>query len=267
MAQFRFGGALLHISYDEYGSIEVVEEAGVRALHFGTASRQSAVDLSRPDRLELPYARAMLSALLFLDRPRRILMVGLGAGSLAKFFWQHYPESYIDVVEKRPAVANIAHGWFGLPEDERLRVHIADGRDFVRRSDSEAYDLILVDAYHGHGMAEEIAQHDFYSCCAMLLAPRGVLASNLWGNDPRILAQSLRLLEENFARPVLQLPVPGKGNVIGLAFHDTPSPAMQRDLKIRAKALDQELDVELSVFTRYLRRTNARWLEAFWDGG
>lgn len=259
MAQFFYSGDLLHVSRDEYGSIEVVEQDGVRALHFGTHSRQSAMNLADPDKLELSYTRAMLAALLFHDSPRRMLLVGLGGGSLAKFTWQQFPQSRITVVEKRAAVAQIAYDWFSLPKDRRLQVHIADGLDFVRSAEPDSFDLILVDAYHGHGMAAEIAQQVFYQRCAVLLANGGVVSTNLWGNDAQILAHGLRMLEEHYARPVLQLHVQGKGNVIGLGLQRAPSIAVLAGLRDKAARLEAGLGLEFSLFLKQLKRTNRRW--------
>lgn len=262
MAQFQFGGALVHTSYDEHGSIEVVEEDGVRTLHFGTPSRQSAMSLANPDSLELSYTRAMLSALLFHNSPRRILLVGLGGGSLAKYLCNHYPQSRIDAVEKRAKVAEIAYDWFGLPRDRCLRVHIADGLEFVGRATPDSFDLILVDAYHGYGMAAEITQQSFYQRCALLLARGGVLSTNLWGNHAPILAYGLRLLEEHYARPVLQLHVQGKGNVIGLGFNRSPSATTLKGLREKADWLEAQLGLEFSLFVKLIKHTNRSWLES-----
>lgn len=261
MAQSRYGGRLVHTSHDEHGSIEVVDEAGVRALHFGTSSRQSAMDLVDPFILELSYTRAMLSPLLFTDAPERILLIGLGGGSLAKFLWQRYPQAQLDAVEKRAQVAKVAHGWFSLPEDPRLAIHIADGMDFVDQAAPDSYDLILVDAYHGHGMAAEIAQQAFYQRCAILLKRGGAIATNLWGNHAPILAHGLRLLEEHYARPVLQLPVRGRGNVIGVAFNRPPTSLSAYDLRQKALALESTLGLEFSLFAKQLKRTNRAWTD------
>lgn len=261
MALIRYGGALVHASRDEDGLIEVVDEDGVRAMHFGTSSRQSAMNLADPDQLELSYTRAMLVALLFQDTPRRILLVGLGGGSLAKYLLRQLPDAMIDVVEKRANVAKVAHGWFGLPEDPRLSIHIADGMAFVDKASPDSYDLILVDAYHGYGMAAEIAQHAFYQRCALLLAVGGVLATNLWGNDAPILTRSLRMLEEHYVRPVLQLHVQGKGNVIGLAFNRPPSTAAMKGLRDKAMALQKLWGLEFMSFAKQLRRANTGWMD------
>ncbi|MEW6690321.1 MAG: spermidine synthase, partial [Pseudomonadota bacterium] len=67
-------------------ALVVSEERGVRHLHIGGEAIQSAMRLADPWALELEYTRCMLTFLLFHPAPRRALMIGLGGGSLAKFF-------------------------------------------------------------------------------------------------------------------------------------------------------------------------------------
>ena len=64
-------------------SVTIAEEDGVRSLHIGGLAIQSAMRMSAPDQLELHYTRAMMAFLLFEPRPRDILMIGLGGGSMA----------------------------------------------------------------------------------------------------------------------------------------------------------------------------------------
>lgn len=257
------GGVPVHVSHDEQGPIEVVDDAGVRALHFGTPHRQSAMALADPQRLELAYTRAMLAALLFCDEPRRVLLVGLGGGSLAKFLWRFFPQCRIDAVERRATVAHVAEGWFDLPADDRLNIRIADGADYVAEASrrDEAYDLILLDAYDGLGMASAMLNPAFLDRCATLLAPGGVCSANLWGSNRTLLEHALDMFRQAFAGMVLRLPVPGRGNVIGLAF---PEPAPRPDwrkLKSRADSLEAVLGVEFPVLVRLLRRANSGWAE------
>ena len=263
MTFYRWRGAApVHISHDEQGPIEVVEEAGVRALHFGTPHRQSAMALADPHRLELAYTRAMLAALLFCDEPRRVLLIGLGGGSLAKFLWRHFPACRIDAVEHRAAVAQVARGWFGLPEDERLTVWIADGANYAAASPSDqAYDLILLDAYDGLGMASAMLNPAFLDRCAAMLAPGGACAANLWGSNRTLLEYALDRLGQSFAGPALRLPVPGRGNVIGLGFPEPMPRPDWRKLKSQAESLEARLGVEFPALVRLLRRANSGFLE------
>src|SRR5512142_1132558 len=101
-------------------AIEVSEEAGVRSLHFGSDWVQGAMRIARPFALELEYTREMMAALLLRphgDWPRRVLLIGLGAGSLTKFLWRHRPLAKLTVVEINPAVVPAARQYFKVPDD------------------------------------------------------------------------------------------------------------------------------------------------------
>ena len=56
------------------------------------------MSLANPDHIELPYLRAMLVGLVMIPAPARILILGLGGGSLPRFLLQQYPEAVIEVV-------------------------------------------------------------------------------------------------------------------------------------------------------------------------
>lgn len=76
----KYNGLLVHQEIDEFGAIEIVETDGVRALHFGSDSRQSSMTINLPNELHSVYTRTMMSGLLFNETPRHVLMVGLGGG-------------------------------------------------------------------------------------------------------------------------------------------------------------------------------------------
>ena len=87
---------LLHRSIHRYimtTPIDISEESGVRYLHFGSEWVQGAMRIRKPDALELDYTREMMAGLLLRDAPwpRRVLLIGLGAGSLTKFIHRCSP--------------------------------------------------------------------------------------------------------------------------------------------------------------------------------
>ena len=108
-------GRLVHQAQSDEGVIEVVDSGDSRSLHFGTHPRQSSMRISDPAYLDLSYTQAMMGALLLNPVPRRVLIVGLGGGSLVKFLLHHFPRCQIDVVEYRQDVIDVAHQFFGLP--------------------------------------------------------------------------------------------------------------------------------------------------------
>ncbi|KAJ6314990.1 hypothetical protein OIU78_018469 [Salix suchowensis] len=60
------------------------------------------------------------------------VIIGLGAGLLPMFLHGCMPSLQIEVVELDAVVLSLARNYFGFAEDERLKVHIADGIKFVR---------------------------------------------------------------------------------------------------------------------------------------
>src|SRR5512141_2942589 len=106
----------------------VSEERGVRHLHVGGEAIQSAMRLDDPFALELDYTRCMMAFLLFHPRPRRSLMIGLGGGSLAKFFHRNLAGLRTLAVEYDERVIATARGLFHVPaNDTRLTVEHGDG--------------------------------------------------------------------------------------------------------------------------------------------
>src|SRR5512146_2380403 len=91
--------------------IQVSEQNGVRMLHLGSSSVQSAMRLTAPNDLELAYTRCMMAFMPFHPQPRRILMVGLGGGSLAKFVHSRLPRVKIIVIEINPQVVAAARDY------------------------------------------------------------------------------------------------------------------------------------------------------------
>jgi len=252
----RYGGELIYHGRDEDGVLEVVDTYGIRALHFGTSPRQSALSLSNPQRLELAYIRAMLSPLLFIGEPSRVLLVGLGGGSLAKFLLEQFPTCRVEAVERRPGVVEIAHRYFSLPRSEHLTVHVADACEQVAsliQSHEQIFDLILVDAYDDWGMDPSVNAQDFLGGCARLIRPQGALAMNLWGTHPMALKQSTLLLRSCFPCNTLKLAVPNRGNIIGLGLGEALDPSKRKQLEPKAHELEIQLGLEMPYFLRNLR--------------
>src|SRR3970040_3128060 len=94
-----FATWLLGKSARDRHAVYVTERFGVRSLHIGSDTVQSSMRLSRPNDLELAYTRSMMAFLLFRPPPRRVLMVGLGGGSLAKFIYHRIPDAVTEVID------------------------------------------------------------------------------------------------------------------------------------------------------------------------
>jgi spermidine synthase len=249
----KYGGTVIYQTWDENGPIEIIDTHGIRALHFGTEARQSALDLADPDRLELPYLRAMLIGLVFVPTPGRILLLGLGGGSLARFLVRHYPEARIEVVELRAAMVEVARRHFGLPVEPNLNIQIADGGESImqRASAQDSYDLILIDIFDEQGLAPSLMESEVFKALSLILNPRGVVAVNLWSSHVETFRTVMRRLKQHFPAGALSLPVLGRGNVIGIGLGGDATRCEARVCQERARGLELRLGVE---FTRILRR-------------
>ena len=230
---------LVFSCHDEEGVIEVVDDLDARTLYFGTAARQSAMLREEPHRLVLSYTRAMLSCLLFTRDPRSALVLGLGGGSLPRFLMHAFPMCRMDVVERRAAVVQVAHDYFQLARSPRLRTHVCDAEVFLRENPGRTYDLVLVDLHDPKGTAPLVTEAGFFASCARRLAPRGVLATNLWTDfSASVPPPLLRDHRAAFGDRQLVLPVTGRGNCIllGLSFEAASYPRK----RLAAKAIDLE---------------------------
>ena len=253
----KYDGAVIHRTHDDDGIVEVVQNGMTLSMHFGTTARQSCMSLVDPDRLELPYIRAMMSCLLFKSDPQTILIIGLGGGSLAKFLLRQFTHCRIQVVESRPSVTRVAYAYFRLPEDPRVSIRIGDGCRFVTEATGKSeFDLILVDAYDDKGMAHSINRPVFFDSCAQLVSPDGVLSMNLWGNQRDVLDQSMDQLNQSFGHRVLNLPVKGRANIIGLGLSNGIERMPLKALQQRADQLALHLGLDMPSFLRQIKRHN-----------
>lgn len=252
-------GQVIHHEVDDYGPIDVVDESGgrLRSLHFGSSARQSTMFVNRPDDLTLEYTRCMMTAMLFLDGdPERVLMLGLGGGSMVKFLLRWCSGCAVDVAELRPAVVEVAQRYFALPDThQRLHIYVGDGANFMRRSPPAPWDLVLLDLHTSEGMSPVVLGSDFLPACRRHTATAGVFAANLWYGIDLIAERRVRqLLESCFAR-VLYLPVAGKRNCIALGLPGQQLPAW-RELEARANDWKARADLNLPELLQDLARRN-----------
>ncbi|MDR2220571.1 MAG: polyamine aminopropyltransferase [Methylobacillus sp.] len=261
MSLFRLGphrfARGIHRNVSADGIVDVSETDGVRALHIDSDTIQSAMRLNAPHDLELTYTRGMMMFLLFYPQARKLLLLGLGGGSIPKFVHHYLPEHTIRTVEINPQVITIARSHFQLPDDDaRLQTTEADGIVYLREHPGE-FDVVLHDAYGGQGLPEELGSQTFFDTCAEALADDGMLVVNLWGSDKQFDARRQRI-ERSFEQRVLVLPTGHPGNIVVFGFRRTPSDMRIATLRENAKKLQATLKIEFLEFTERLRDHNRR---------
>jgi spermidine synthase len=238
------------------GSVYVTEKFGVRSLHIGSDTIQSSMRLSRPNDLELAYTRSMMGFLLFHPGPLRVLLVGLGGGSLAKFIYHRIPEADTEVLEINPDVVSTARRFFQVPaaSDGRFTIRVCDAAEFMVR-EGPGYDAILVDGYDGASLVKDLSSHAFFAACRRRLNTRGVLVVNLWGSDGKF-NDYLERIESAFPAGTLCLPAEKPGNVAAFAFRDAPGDPRWDEIEERARELEARYGLEFGKFAGSLRKMN-----------
>ena len=242
-------------------SIDISEEAGVRYLHFGSTWIQGAMRIARPWNLELEYTREMMASLLLRDDadwPRKVLLIGLGAASLTKFLYRHYPLAHLTVVEIEPDVIAAARQFFKLPEDpKRINLVIGDGVEYVLNS-AKKFDLILVDGYDENASSGVLDTLPFYQGCRARLSDDGILSVNLLTSDRRF-DNSITRIAEAFDDRALAFPSCESGNAIALAADGDPIEISFYDLRKKALELHKETGLNLMPGITRLERSRSRY--------
>jgi spermidine synthase len=233
-------GQLLALSaspHAEPGKPYLLENDGMLSLQFDALCLQSEMNIEDPDQLVFSYTRAMMSFLLFEPSPKRIAMIGLGGGSLAKYCYRYLPQAEIAVVEINPDVIALRNE-FAIPADDaRFKVLLGDGAVFVKES-SELFDVLMVDGFDSSGMPDDLCSQQFYDDCFASLADNGIMVANLWSNNGLHGALVSRI-ETSFAGSVVMVNADDSPNQIVLAFKNAGLSMSPARIKQHVNALSQ----------------------------
>jgi spermidine synthase len=206
----------------KFAPVTLSEQDGVRYLHFGTEWVQGAMRIRKPDWPELEYAQQMMAWMLFIEQPRAIAQLGLGAATLTKFCYRQFPQALVTAVELNPAVVAICGSMFKLPpDDEHLQVLEMDAMEFVLDDvNHEAFDVLQVDLYDATARGPVLDTPEFYQACNACLTEDGVMTVNLFGDHPSF-KKNIKAMRFAFDT-VICLPEVHDGNVVALCFKNTP---------------------------------------------
>lgn len=174
---------LIHRERSLYQTILVSKNGSTVCLRFSVRRdqrNQSCIDQRRPKAMVFTYTKMMMSALLLNPDPQRVLIAGLGGGTLPMALAELFPEAQIDIVEIDPAVVMVAKRFFGFEETHKLKVFTQDARVFTKRAliRNATYDLIMLDAYNGDYIPEHLMTREYLNETKSLLTDNGIIAAN-----------------------------------------------------------------------------------------
>jgi spermidine synthase len=235
----------------------ILDDGRVRRLYFTLSFIQSAMRLKDPHALDLAYTRKMMAFLLFQPNPKRILLIGLGGGSLAKFCHRHLPRARVTAVEIDPTVIAMS-GQFGVAPDERLAIVQADAADYLPTAQADT-DVLLLDGFDRHGIAPSLGNPAFFDAARRRLRPHGLLVANLAGAED-VWRPHLAMLRDAFQERVILVRVGGGDNHIVFAFADPNFPPPWPLLEKTAQGLQRRHGLDYPEFLRKLKRAATRRL-------
>jgi spermidine synthase len=160
-----------------YHRIRIEEDDEARYMYFDR-TLQSAMNLKDPTALRLIYSRYTSLGFTFRPDAKKMLLIGLGGGSIPKKLNKEFPNLEIDAVEIDPEVIKMAKDHFNVRESKNLRLHAQDGRLFLTRAQNQ-YDIIMLDAYFTDAMPFHLATKQFFELAQRKLTPNGVVVANL----------------------------------------------------------------------------------------
>lgn len=234
-----------------YDKPYILEDGGLRYLYFEWGHTQSMMRISEPYALDLAYTRQMMAFLLFNAQPRRIVLLGLGGGSIAKYCYRYLAGARITVVESDPDVIALRDEFLVPHDDSRFSVVCADGAAYLAGLRRGA-DVLLVDAFDRDGIPRSFAGAEFYGNAHRCLCSAGVFVINLAGEETAALGHVDRI-RRVFADATIVVPE-GDGSYIVFAQKDTCFEPRWKWLLWQARRLKELFGLEFPSFLQRLKR-------------
>jgi hypothetical protein len=166
-----------------YGSLRVVESmrggAPARMLYHGIVQHGAQyVDPAKhrePTMYFGPLSGAGLALQFCCDGPRRVGIIGLGAGTLAAY---GKPGDTFQFYEINPQVIELAKSHFTFLSDSKAEITIAtgDARLSLERETAPPYDIFLADAFSGDAIPVHLLTKEAFALYLAHLKPSGILA-------------------------------------------------------------------------------------------
>jgi spermidine synthase len=159
---------------------------------------QSHVDLDDPEYLDFEYMRRLghvADLAAPAGQPLRVLHLGAGGLTLARYLVATRPGSSQLAVESDAALAALVRRW--LPLDQRarrsgggrtgagrVRIRVADARAVLEQVAAASFDLVVADLFAGARTPAHLTTAEFAAAAARALTPAGCYAVNIGDGPP-----------------------------------------------------------------------------------
>lgn len=228
----------------EYSRIKVRKFVNTYTLLFvrdnGDEVIESMIDRSHPQDLLIDYTKYMFLSYLFRPKQEKVLIVGLGGGSMIHFMAHHDPNAKVDVVEIDPVIVKVADKFFGARTGGNIRIVTEDAFKYLRET-PDKYDVVYMDAFlkptgatDTTGVPLRLKTIEFYKGIQSKLSPGGLVVFNINPHDG--IEADVKTISEAFPQTYsFYLPNAGGLVVVGSMQSERLDP---RELAARARTLD-----------------------------
>ena len=241
----------IYTHYSNNENIEVWEIGRHRWMTFGKEV-QSIIDLDEPGQLPAPFSRAMLASLMFVETPVSVLLIGMGGGSIARYFHNRDVNIKGDVIEWSATVVDIARKFFDFPDEGKgWKIFNSDARDYLKTTNCE-YEMILVDISEDNRAPAWISNTNYLMHFKRHLALKGVVVFNLLIYDENTFSDCLLNIRQVFEQRTVCLTAPGSQNTMVFAFNEHPRYGDIEKIKARVPYLQQKWGLRFEEFLERL---------------
>jgi len=233
-----------------FSHIRVRERQHKRSLIFVDSKTdeemfESLVDMRKLHEPGFPVIRSFIGSTLLLHPSQsRVLILGLGGGSLVHFYQKFLPEVRLDIVEIDPVVKQVAHDYFSVNETSTTRIYTEDAFDYIHRS-TEYYDVIYLDTFLEKNLEYESSKtvrmktlDTLQSLKNRMIRNKSLIAFNIITESGRT-REDISAIESVFGEMKV-VPTPEKGNLVGIGLNNIERPS-NKDLFNRAEELDRRM--------------------------
>lgn len=253
----------IHQERSLYRNILVTEDDVRRCMRFTiterTGQNQSCRFLDDYDKLVFPYAKMVMSSLLVQDNPQRILIIGLGGGTLVHTYSTLFPQAEIVVSEIDEAVVRVAKEYFDFAETDKIKVATEDGRVYIKRAGirAEQFDLVILDAFNGEYIPEHLMSAEFLTEVKALLPPDGMVIANTFSTSRLYAAESVTYAQ--VFGEFFNIRQSGTGNrVVVASMQPLPDRATLEQRAIALQPRLERFDVKITDYPQYMQ-TRPDW--------
>jgi spermidine synthase len=152
--------------------------------------QSSHVVVGEPLTLDFEYMRWMAALAesrwpVAADPSLRVLHLGGGACSLARYLAARYPQARQVVVEIDAKLAELVRGWFDIPRAPLVRIRVGEARAVTESLTEGSRDLVIRDVFAGSRTPLPLTTVEFTRAARRVLAPGGIYLVNC-GDSPRL---------------------------------------------------------------------------------